>query len=99
MGVLDGDGNPVERATIPAGHDLFLCGPGRLERHVSRDGDERVHLWFNVVDTFEDRVSELNGRELLALDQGGSVSKSQVMELAHRRLRSRGGGVRRFEHT
>ncbi len=63
----------MERAAVPAGGDLGLGAAGILAGAVGKDGLVGVEGRVEGVDAGEDRLGQLDGRELAALEERGDA--------------------------
>ena len=62
FGVLDRDRNPVQRAQLVAPHHCGLCCASRVHGVLRRQVQERVQLWFELVDPPETRFGQFDRR-------------------------------------
>jgi hypothetical protein len=84
--ILEPEGNAVERAAVLARRNLGLGLPSLAPGQIERAGDERVRLCVVCLDTPNQRVDQLNGRELTRRDQPREFSYREIVDFCGDRL-------------
>ena len=80
--VLQRERDPVERATIPARADLGLGLLRLLAGQIERARDERVRLSVVLLDAPDQRLDQLEGRQLSGGDQARELGNREVVEFS-----------------
>src|SRR3989449_3575918 len=78
--VLEREGDPVERAPMPAGRDLGLGRPRLPTGQVEGGRDEGARLRIVPLDALDQRVHQLERREFPGRQRSGEVGDRQVVE-------------------
>ena len=79
--VLEPEGDAVQRAARRARGDLGLGLPGLLPRQIERARDEGARLAVVLLDALDQRLDQIDGRQLPRRDQAGQLGDREVVEI------------------
>ena len=82
--ILDGHGNPVQRASVAPLAQLGVRPMRLCERVLSRHGDVAVERTIEALDTPEHSPSERNRRRVTGTQSRAGVRQSCVVQFVHR---------------